>query len=75
MVNETPQGFHASRKEKCWLHARSFRVTYCEGLVEEEEVMESERQRVQRWEEPGSQRGKRLPERGQWLEGSDTTGG
>lgn len=74
MVNETPQGSHASRKEKGRLHTRIFRVTYCEGLVKEEEVIESERQRVQRWEEPGRQRGKRAPEKGQWFEVSDAIG-
>lgn len=73
-MNETPQGFHASRREKCRLHARSFRMTYCEGPVEAEELMERERQRVQRWEEPGRQRGKRGRERGQWFKVSHTTG-
>ena len=42
-MNETPQGFHASRREKSRLYARSFRVTYCEGLVEAVELMERDR--------------------------------
>ena len=42
MVNETSQGFHASKREKCRLHARSFGVTYCEGPVETGELMDRE---------------------------------
>lgn len=45
MVNETPQGSHALRKEKSRLQVRRFRVTYFEGPVERKR----ERKWIQRW--------------------------